>query len=112
VHIDRRLARCCARWTACRAGDVDRDPRRHVPSCRRAHAWPTPAAQAQTQRIQVPIPKNGDRIYCVPWGNIAFCYNAAAIGYSDQTIHLGTYHASLAQLKHLEGEPVTIEVAH
>jgi hypothetical protein len=54
-------------------------------------------------------PKNGDLIYFVPWGNLGFYYNAEGIGYSDDTIHLGTYDASLDQLERLEGE-VTVEV--
>lgn len=56
-------------------------------------------------------PEDGDVIYDVPWGNIGFYYNTAGIGHSDQTIHLGTYKASLDQLKQLEGRPVTVEVA-
>ncbi|GLQ53838.1 cyclophilin-like fold protein [Devosia nitrariae] len=54
-------------------------------------------------------PKDGDLIYFVPWGNIGFYYNASGIGYSDLTIHLGTYDADLDQLEQLEGE-VTVEV--
>jgi hypothetical protein len=54
-------------------------------------------------------PESGDLIYFVPWGNLGFYYNAEGIGYSDDTIHLGTYDASLDQLKRLEGE-VTVEV--
>lgn len=54
-------------------------------------------------------PKSGDLIYFVPWGNLGFYYNAEGIGYSDDTIHLGTYDASLDQLERLEGE-VTVEV--
>jgi hypothetical protein len=54
-------------------------------------------------------PKSGDLIYFVPWGNLGFYYNAEGIGYSDETIHLGTYDASLDQLERLEGE-VTVEV--
>ena len=56
-------------------------------------------------------PEDGDLIYYVPWGNIGFYYNTAGIGYSDQTIHLGTCNASLDQLEQLEGQPVTVEVA-
>jgi hypothetical protein len=48
-------------------------------------------------------PKNGDLIYFVPWGNLGFYYNAEGIGYSDATIHLGTYRAPLDQLERLEG---------
>ncbi|MDQ2673781.1 MAG: cyclophilin-like fold protein [Chloroflexota bacterium] len=55
-------------------------------------------------------PEDGDLIYYVPWGNLGFYYNTAGIGYSDQTIHLGTYNASLAQLEQLEGQEVTVEL--
>jgi hypothetical protein len=54
-------------------------------------------------------PKSGDLIYFVPWGNVGFYYNADGIGYSDDTIHLGTYDGSLNQLERLEGE-VTVEL--
>ncbi len=54
-------------------------------------------------------PEDGDLIYFVPWGNLGFYYNAEGIGYSDQTLHIGTYKASLDQLEALEGT-VTIEV--
>ena len=57
-------------------------------------------------------PADGDLIYFVPWGNIGFYYNAAGIGYSSQTIHLGTHKASSEQLEELEGRPVTVEVVH
>ena len=56
-------------------------------------------------------PEDGDLIYYIPWGNLGFYYDAAGIGYSDQTIHLGTYNASREQLAQLEGQPVTVEVA-
>ena len=55
-------------------------------------------------------PEDGDLIYYIPWGNLGFYYNTAGIGYSDQTIHLGTYDASLEQLAQLEGQNVTVEV--
>ena len=55
-------------------------------------------------------PEDGDLIYYVPWGNLGFYYNTAGIDYSDQTIHLGTYDASLDQLAQLEGRDVTVEV--
>ena len=54
-------------------------------------------------------PKSGGLIYFVPWGNLGFYYNAEGIGYSDDTIHLGTFDAALAQLEGLEGE-VTVDV--
>ncbi len=57
-------------------------------------------------------PEDGDLIYFIPWGNIGFYYNAAGIGYSDQTIHLGTYKVSAEQLEQLEGQPVTVTVVH
>ncbi len=55
-------------------------------------------------------PEDGDLIYYVPWGNLGFYYNAAGIDYSDQTIHFGTYDASLEQLEQLEGPDVIVEV--
>lgn len=55
-------------------------------------------------------PVHGDLIYFVPWGNLGFHCNAAGIGYSDQTIRLGTYKAAPAQLAKLEGQPVTLAV--
>lgn len=55
-------------------------------------------------------PEDGDLIYYIPWGNIGFYYNTAGIGYSDQTIHLGTYDASLDQLEQLESQDVIVEV--
>jgi hypothetical protein len=55
-------------------------------------------------------PEDGDLIYYVPWGNLGFYYNTAGIDYSNQTIHLGTYDASLDQLAQLEGRDVTVEV--
>ena len=54
-------------------------------------------------------PERGDLIYFVPWGNLGFYYNAEGIGYSDDTIHLGTYDATLDELERLEGE-VTVEI--
>ena len=54
-------------------------------------------------------PEDGDLIYFTPWGNFGFYYNASGIGYSDQTIHLGTYQASAQDLQRLEGS-VTIDV--
>jgi hypothetical protein len=54
-------------------------------------------------------PENGDLIYFTPWGNLGFYYDASGIAYSDQTLHLGTYDASIDQLNALEGDAVTIE---
>jgi hypothetical protein len=54
-------------------------------------------------------PEDGNLIYYIPWGNLGFYYNTAGIGYSNQTIHLGTYNASLEQLEQLEGQELTVE---
>lgn len=53
-------------------------------------------------------PVDGDLIYFKPWGNLGFYYNAAGIGYSEQTIHLGTYDATAEQLELLEGSNITV----
>ena len=53
-------------------------------------------------------PENGDLIYFVPWGNLGFSYDAEGVGYSDDTIALGSYDASPDELERLEGE-VTVE---
>jgi hypothetical protein len=55
-------------------------------------------------------PENGDLIYFTPWGNLGFYYNAAGIEYSEQTLHIGTYDATIDQLNSLEGEDVAVEV--
>lgn len=55
-------------------------------------------------------PEDGDLIYYIPWGNLGFYYDTSGIGYSDQTIHIGTFTASRAQLDQLAGQPVTVEV--
>jgi hypothetical protein len=55
-------------------------------------------------------PEDGDLIYYIPWGNLGFYYDASGIGYSDQTIHIGKYNASRAQLDQLASQPVTVEV--
>ena len=55
-------------------------------------------------------PEDGDLIYYVPWGNIGFYYNTSGIGYSDQTIHIGTYDAAPEQLEALEHGPVAVEI--
>jgi hypothetical protein len=54
-------------------------------------------------------PEDGDVIYFTPWGNLGFYYNTSGVGYSDLTLHIGTYQASLEQLEELEGT-VTIDV--
>ena len=55
-------------------------------------------------------PENGDLIYYAPWGNLGFYYDTTGVGYSDATLHLGTYSATEEQLSLLEGGPVTITV--
>lgn len=55
-------------------------------------------------------PEDGDLIYYTPWGNLGFYYDAEGVGYSDATLHLGTYEATPEQLALLEGGTVTIEV--
>lgn len=57
-------------------------------------------------------PADGDLIYFIPWGNLGFYYNTDGIGYSDQTIHLGTYQATREQLERLEGNNVTVELVN
>jgi hypothetical protein len=56
-------------------------------------------------------PENGDLIYYTPWHNLGFYYNAAGIGYSDQTIHLGRYDATVQELARFEGQKTTVEIA-
>lgn len=53
-------------------------------------------------------PEDGDLIYFVPWGNLGFYYNAAGIGFSPQTIHIGRYRATLPQLRQLAAQPVSV----
>lgn len=55
-------------------------------------------------------PEDGDLIYFVPWGNLGFYYNASGIGYSDQTIHIGKYRATPAELARFEGQSVTVAI--
>lgn len=55
-------------------------------------------------------PEDGDLIYFIPWGNLGFYYNTAGIDYSNQTIHIGTYKASLGTLERLSAQPVTVEI--
>lgn len=53
-------------------------------------------------------PENGDLIYYAPWGNIGFYYNTTGVGYSDDTINLGTYRAPRTQLARLQGKKVSV----
>lgn len=55
-------------------------------------------------------PEDGDLIYFTPWGNLGFYYDAAGIGHADDTLHLGTYEATVEQLDLLEGGPVQVDV--
>lgn len=55
-------------------------------------------------------PEDGDLIYFTPWGNLGFYYDTTGIGYSDATLHIGTYTATEEQLSLLEGGPVTIAI--
>ncbi|WP_051393614.1 cyclophilin-like fold protein [Glycomyces arizonensis] len=55
-------------------------------------------------------PEDGDLIYFVPWGNLGFYYDTEGVGYSDQTLHIGTFDASLDKLERLEGEDITVEI--
>ncbi|MBD9638848.1 hypothetical protein IB277_21395 [Ensifer sp. ENS07] len=55
-------------------------------------------------------PEDGDLIYFIPWGNLGFYYDTAGIDYSDQTLHIGTYKASLGTLNKLSEQPVTVEI--
>jgi hypothetical protein len=56
-------------------------------------------------------PADGDLIYYSPWHNLGFYYNTAGIGYSDQTIHLGRYDATVEELARFEGQKTTVDVA-
>ena len=40
-------------------------------------------------------PEDGDLISYISWGNLGFYYDTSDIGYSDQTIHLGTFTAAV-----------------
>ncbi|KVK53991.1 hypothetical protein L901_19085 [Agrobacterium sp. D14] len=54
-------------------------------------------------------PEDGDLIYFAPWGNLGFYYDASGVGFSNQTIHIGKYNASDAQLDQLTRQPVRVE---
>jgi hypothetical protein len=53
-------------------------------------------------------PQDGDLIYFAPWGNLGFYYNTAGIGFSQHTIHIGRYRATLPQLRQLAALPVSV----
>ena len=53
-------------------------------------------------------PEDGDLIYFAPWGNLGFYYNTAGIGFSQHTIHIGRYRATLPQLRQLAALPVSV----
>ncbi|WP_146083821.1 cyclophilin-like fold protein [Clavibacter michiganensis] len=55
-------------------------------------------------------PEDGDLIYFSPWGNLGFYYDAAGIGFAAETIHLGRFDATPAQLAAFDDADVTIEV--
>lgn len=55
-------------------------------------------------------PENGHLIYYSPWGNVGFYYDASGVGYSDATLHLGTYAATPDQLALLEGDVTVTRV--
>ncbi len=55
-------------------------------------------------------PKDGDLIYYAPWGNLGFYYDAFGIGYSRDTINLGTYRASERRLARLTRGRVYVRV--
>jgi hypothetical protein len=63
-----------------------------------------------TEGSPVSDPEDGDLIYFTPWGNIGFYYNTSGIGYSDQTIHIGTYEATQEELEGLTTGPIAVEV--
>ncbi|UYO97248.1 cyclophilin-like fold protein [Microbacterium sp. M28] len=55
-------------------------------------------------------PADGDLIYFTPWGNIGFYYDTSGIGYSDDTLHLGTYDATEEELSRFEGARTSVEI--
>ena len=71
---------------------------------------PTCRANSTTRAPPGSDPEDGDLIYYIPWGNLGFYYNTAGVGYSDATLHIGTYDATEEQLSLLEGGTVTIEI--
>ncbi|OUE07954.1 hypothetical protein CMsap09_03315 [Clavibacter michiganensis] len=71
-------------------------------------AYPAPALA--TEGSPGSDPEDGDLIYFSPWGNLGFYYDAAGIGFAAETIHLGRYDATPAQLAAFDDADVTIEV--
>ena len=55
-------------------------------------------------------PENGDLIYYAPWGNLGFYYDASGIGFSRDTVNLGTYRASAKRLARLQRGSVAVRV--
>ena len=55
-------------------------------------------------------PEDGDLIYYAPWGNLGFYYDASGIGFSRDTINLGSYRASARRLARLQRGRVTVRV--
>ncbi len=55
-------------------------------------------------------PEDGDLIYYAPWGNLGFYYDASGIGFSKDTINLGSYRASARRLTRLQRGKVAVRV--
>jgi hypothetical protein len=55
-------------------------------------------------------PEDGDVVYYTPWQNLGFYYNSSGIGYSDQTIRLGRYDATVEELARFKGQKTTVEI--
>ena len=55
-------------------------------------------------------PEDGDLIYYAPWGNLGFYYDASGIGFSRDTINLGSYRASARRLARLQRGRVAVRV--
>jgi hypothetical protein len=55
-------------------------------------------------------PENGDLIYYAPWGNLGFYYDASGIGFSRDTINVGSYRASARRLARLQRGRLAVRV--
>jgi len=55
-------------------------------------------------------PENGDLIYYAPWGNFGFYYDASGIGFSRDTVNLGSHRASAKRLARLQRGSVAVRV--